>query len=74
MINLKHKQWLFTKNNNKKYKKQQLLKALKLSYINRKKKLKIKYLQNIKYNNNIAFKSKLNFIFYNINYNWLLNK
>ena len=72
------RQWLFTKNNNKKYKKQQFLKALKLSYINRKKKLKSKFLfsllQNIKLNNNIGFKSKLPIIYHNINFNWLLKK
>lgn len=38
------KKWIFSKKNNKKDKKQQLLKALKFSYINRKKKLKIEKL------------------------------
>lgn len=57
MINI-NKNWLFIKKNNKKYKKQQFIKALKFSYINRKNKLKFK--NNIYYNN--------------INFNWLLKK
>ena len=50
MINI-NKKWLFTKKNNKKYKKQQFIKALKFSYINRKKNLNyIKKYNNINFN------------------------
>lgn len=73
MINI-NKKWLFTKKNNKRYKKQQFIKALKLSYINRKNNLKFKSFF-IKVYNNIYLKSKLyNKIYYNINFNWLLKK
>lgn len=67
------KQWIYSKKNNKNYKKQQLLKALKLSYINRKKKVNKRKNFSILYN----LKKKLNnniksIKFYNINFNWLL--
>lgn len=72
------KKWIFSKNNNKKYKKQQLLKALKISYINRKNKFFFKTLfftiKNINLNKNIGIKSNLPFISHNININWLLKK
>lgn len=67
MININNKNWLITKKNNKKYKKQQLIKALNFSYINRKKRFN--------YNNNIYIKFKIyNILYYNINSNWLLKK
>jgi len=76
MSTLKH--WIFSKNNNKKYKKQQYLKALKISFINRK-----KYSRTIKHTINInkyKASSKIGLHQYqfkylksNININWLLN-
>nr|YP_009186576.1 ORF-D [Cyclospora cayetanensis]AKO71997.1 ORF-D [Cyclospora cayetanensis]ANJ44350.1 ORF-D [Cyclospora cayetanensis]ANN13284.1 ORF-D [Cyclospora cayetanensis]ANN13313.1 ORF-D [Cyclospora cayetanensis]ANN13342.1 ORF-D [Cyclospora cayetanensis] len=64
--------------NNKKYKKQQILKALKLSYTIRKKKLNSTFifskLNNIILYTNIGIKSKIPNIFHNINFNWLLKK
>lgn len=72
------KKWIFSKNNNKKYKKQQLLKALKISYVNRKNKFFSKTLfitlKNIKLNKNIGIKFNLPIIYHNININWLLKK
>lgn len=71
------KQWFYIKNN-KNDKKQQFLKALKLSYYNRKKKLKLKNIFNLLKNNNINYnlgvKSKLPILYHNINFNWLLKK
>lgn len=60
---------IFSKQNKKKYKKQQILKALKFSYINRKKKLKIKKV--FFYAKNIS-KQVLNIK--NFNINWLLKQ
>lgn len=73
------RKWIFSKKNNKKYKKQQFLKALKLSHTHRKKKLTFKSCRffsksNIKYNKNIGIKALTPNIYYNINLNWLLNK
>lgn len=51
------KKWLYLKKNNKKYKKQQFLKALNFSYINRK--------NNLKY-------TTYNILYFIINFNWLL--
>lgn len=73
------RKWIFSKKNNKKYKKQQFLKALKLSYIHRKKKLTFKDCPfsskyNIKQNKNIGIKALIPNIYYSINFKWLLNK
>ena len=70
------KEWLFSKKNKKKNKEQQVLKALKLSYIDRKKKLKRKKLFFISYYANDSAKRKLLINFNrltSLNINWLLN-
>ena len=70
------KKWLFSKKNKKRNKEQQALKALKLSYIDRKKKLKIKKLFSLSYYDNYSSKKKIGVKFNKFtpfNINWLLN-
>lgn len=73
------RQWLLSTNKRQKYKRQQLLKALKLSYSSRKRKAAQKIIfssvKRIQWQkNNIGINSSLPIIFHDINLNWLLKK
>ncbi len=73
---IKIREGLFSKNTIKRYKKQQLLKALRISYCIRKKKLICKELFSTKkilnLTNNTGIKFNLPVLVHNINFNWLL--